>query len=1730
MKKIILSRLIISTVVFLFVFKSFAFEYKISFTATGVRTSIDYVVVHNLTKGTTSTVTEGNLLELTALQQISANNESLKIYPNPIQNKATVSYFSNSGGNAQLSVIGIDGRSFARISKKLEMGENHFEITLPKGAYTLQIIDNGQIHSAKIISQSANTVGIEFKGSNKIDPQEPLKIKTTSVPMQYSIGDILIFKAYSGNYKSILTDIVSGDKTINFNFIECKDVDGNYYSTVTIGTQVWMAENLKTTKYRNNVTVTDRTNSTTWGTSTTEGLSDYATPTNSTTYGKLYNWYAVSSPNNLAPVGWHVPTDAEWTKLSDYLGGLSIAGDKLKENGNLHWLTSNITATNETGFTALPGGTRSTDNSIYDIGNIGYWWCETEGTTTNNAWYRSLSNQNSVITRGYFSKSGGMSVRCLMGDLPILSTTNASSITASGFASGGGVLFDGNYPVTSSGICWSTNENPTINDFKTSDWNGLGTFTSNVAGLSPETTYYVRAYATNSYGTGYGTQLTVSTSTPTVVTTPITAITANTAGAGGSVNIISGAAPITARGICWSTNENPTIADSKTSNGTGVGTFSSNLTGLAPETVYYVRAYAINGAGVNYGIQVSFSTKTPTINTTDVSTVTAISANVGGNVTAIGGAPVTARGICWNTSSNPTIALNTKTTNGTGTGVFSSSITGLKAATTYYVRAYATNSIGTSYGNEVNFTTQNGIINLITAGISSVSAKSATSGGSISSDGGAAVLSRGVCWSLNPNPTIELSTKTSNGTGTGVFTSSITGLTIGTTYYLRAYATNSIGTVYGNEITFSTNLPTVTTHDISSITATSALGGGDVTDNGGSTVSMRGICWSTTIDPTTSNSKTTVSGSLGVFTSAISGLTIGKTYYIRAYAINSIGTSYGSQVSFTTNLPTVTTAAISSITASSAVCGGSITAIGGSPVTTHGVCWSTSPSPTIALNTKTSDDTDDGNYTSSITGLTIGTTYYVRSYATNSIGTSYGNEITFSTNLPTLTTTNISNITANAADAGGNITDKGGSDIIERGICWSTNSNPTITDNKTIDGIGSGIFSSSITGLTIGKTYFVRAYATNSIGTSYGNETTFSTNLPTIITTNVSNITANTAISGGNITDKGGSIITEKGICWSLNPNPTIELSTKTSNGTGTGVFTSSITGLTIGTTYYLRAYATNSIGTVYGNEITFSTNLPTVTTHDISSITATSALGGGDVTDNGGSTVSMRGICWSTTIDPTTSNSKTTVSGSLGVFTSAISGLTIGKTYYIRAYAINSIGTSYGSQVSFTTNLPTVTTAAISSITASSAVCGGSITAIGGSPVTTHGVCWSTSPSPTIALNTKTSDDTDDGNYTSSITGLTIGTTYYVRSYATNSIGTSYGNEITFSTNLPTLTTTNISNITANAADAGGNITDKGGSDIIERGICWSTNSNPTITDNKTIDGIGSGIFSSSITGLTIGKTYFVRAYATNSIGTSYGNETTFSTNLPTIITTNVSNITANTAISGGNITDKGGSIITEKGICWSTSANPTLANNKTTDGTGVGVFSSSITGLAGVGSTYYVRSYATNSIGTSYGNEISFTVAALGTIFEDGYVFYLDGNGHGMICSLIDQSSGIRWAASTTRITYANGIEIGTGKSNTQKIVSLSYLNGNGAANLCNDLSPKGTWFLPSRKELKLMYTNLKVNNVGDFTDSSYWTSTESESISSRQWAEWVSFNNGASFSDSKTELRCVRAVRNF
>jgi uncharacterized protein (TIGR02145 family) len=194
-----------------------------------------------------------------------------------------------------------------------------------------------------------------------------------------------------------------------------------------------------------------------------------------------------------------------------------------------------------------------------------------------------------------------------------------------------------------------------------------------------------------------------------------------------------------------------------------------------------------------------------TLSTNTVSSITSTTASSGGSISNDGGGAITARGVVWSTSQNPTIALTTKTNNGTGNGSFTSNLSGLNPGTTYYVRSYATNSAGTAYGNQLSFSTATILLaTLTTTTVSSITSTTASSGGNITNDGGAAVTARGVVWSTSQNPTIALTTKTVDGTGTGSFTSNLTGLSPGTVYYVRAYATNSAGTAYGNQQTLTT--------------------------------------------------------------------------------------------------------------------------------------------------------------------------------------------------------------------------------------------------------------------------------------------------------------------------------------------------------------------------------------------------------------------------------------------------------------------------------------------------------------------------------------------------------------------------------------------------------------------------------------------------------------------------------------------------------------------------------------------------------------------------------------------------------------------------------------------------------------------------------------------------------------------------------------------------------------
>ena len=192
----------------------------------------------------------------------------------------------------------------------------------------------------------------------------------------------------------------------------CIDYDGNAYPTFQIGTQVWMAENLRVTHYRNGDVIPNVTDNSAWAALTTGAYCWYnnGQGTNAK-FGALYNWYAVDDSRGLCPVGWHEPTDAEWTTLTTYLGGLTVAGGKMKSVSAL-WNSPNADATNNSGFSGLPGGYRYNNGYFYDIGDVGFWWSSTE-YGSEIAWSRQLSHATPNVYPMELSKLSGLSVRCL---------------------------------------------------------------------------------------------------------------------------------------------------------------------------------------------------------------------------------------------------------------------------------------------------------------------------------------------------------------------------------------------------------------------------------------------------------------------------------------------------------------------------------------------------------------------------------------------------------------------------------------------------------------------------------------------------------------------------------------------------------------------------------------------------------------------------------------------------------------------------------------------------------------------------------------------------------------------------------------------------------------------------------------------------------------------------------------------------------------------------------------------------------------------------------------------------------------------------------------------------------------------------------------------------------------------------------------------------------------------
>lgn len=1008
---------------------------------------------------------------------------------------------------------------------------------------------------------------------------------------------------------------------------------------------------------------------------------------------------------------------------------------------------------------------------------------------------------------------------------------------------------------------------------------------------------------------------------PTVKTQPIIEVTAESAVLGGIVET-DGRLVVTARGVCYSTEQHPTIDKTHTTDGSGIGEFTSNLNELEHNTIYYARAYATNKMGTAYGEQVKFTTElgVPVVISDSVYRITAHSAKCKGHVESDGGYAISKKGTCWSKKPDPTIDDDC-TNDGSGKGEFTSSLNNLLENTTYYVRTYATNATATVYGEQIIITTLDGLAVVKTDSVNNITATGFTAFGTVESDCDIPVTARGFCYSTSQYPTIE-DEHTTSGKGLGEFKSNITKLEYGTTYYIRAYATNATATTYGEQIAVKTldGLPTVTTAEVTNIGSVKATCGGNVTDDGTLTVTARGVCYGTNQYPTTEGLHTVNGKGKGEFVSNLTDLKDKTTYYVRAYATTDAGTVYGEQKKFKTEngVPVVLLSEVGEPTANSVICKGNVTGDGGVSVTERGFCYSVSQYPT-----NTSDHVAIGNgvgeFTGSLTGLALNTTYYVRAYAVNSLGIGYSEQRSFTTKngLATVTTGTATSAATSIA-VGGNVTDNGGYAVTDRGVCYSsTNSEPTITDAFVAGGKGNGQFSVSITGLSASTTYYLRAYATNENGTTYGDAVTAVTKDGAAIVSlgTITNITALAASASVTVTDAGSATLQSCGICWSTNPTPTIADNKTVATGKALNTaYPCNMSELQPNTTYYVRAYATTNVTTAYSEQKTFTTTdgAATLSIGEITNIMALTATGSVTVSDVGGATLQSCGICWSTNPSPTITDSKKTASGNQlnTAYPCNMSGLQPNTTYYVRGYATTDITTAYSVQKTFTTTsgLPIVQTNNTSLIKAKSVTIAGNVTANGGYSITTRGICYSkTNSTPTIA-DSKVESGSGNGSFTISISNLEPNTTYYARAYASNAIGTSYGSVVSFTTlsGRPTVSLSGI-NYTPTTAKGTMYVTDAGGATLQSCGVCWSTNPNPTITDMKSVAG-GVSLktnYVCDISGLTPGTTYYARGYAITDVATAYSAALSFTTSI------NVSGVIKNESgigISGAKVAFKRG------------------------------------------------------------------------------------------------------------------------------------------------------------------------------------------------------------------------------
>lgn len=941
-------------------------------------------------------------------------------------------------------------------------------------------------------------------------------------------------------------------------------------------------------------------------------------------------------------------------------------------------------------------------------------------------------------------------------------------------------------------------------------------------------------------------------------------------------------------------------------------------------------------------------------------------------------------------------------------------------------------------------------ISVTTGAATAVTATSATLAGNAVTTC-TAITAYGIEYSLTNNFPNGTGTQvaSSNINGSGDYTSAVSGLTGGLTYYYKAYATNSGGTVYGAQMSFVTSASPI-------LSATTLTGFGNV-------------CINTTAGPNsftiTGSNLTTANVTVGALTGFTYSTTVGGTY-TASLNLTQPGGSYSQQifVKFTPTLvqsyngniavggggassvnvaatgsgvnsvPTVTTGGASAITTTTATLAGTIPANGCSAVTAYGVEYSTTNGFPNGSGTPVPSTNLSGiNFSSDVSGLTQNTTYYYHAYATNTGGTGYGTQQTFTT----LATTPTLNATALAAFGNVCINTTAGpnSFTINGSALNTTNISVGPLTGFTFSTTSGGTYTASLSLTQPGGTYIQAIFVkfTPTLVQSYNGNIPVSgggaaaitvaasgagvNTIPTVTSGAASAITSISATVAGTIPANGCSAITAYGIEYSTtNGFP---------NGSGTAApssnlvginFSSNLTGLAPTTTYYFHAYATNNGGTAYGAQGTFTTATPTLTT---------SALTGfGNVclnTTAGPNSFTITGTNLTTanvTVGALAGYTYSTTSG--GTYTATLNLVQPGGAYsqiiyvkftptLVQSYNGNiAVGGGGGATVNVAATAagvntaPSVTSGVASAITQTTATVAGTIPSIGCSAITAYGIEFSTTNGfPNGTGTAVVSTNLSGINFSSALTGLAPSTTYYYHAYATNAGGTTYGTQGSFTTSVPVLTATPLTGFGAICI----NTTAGPNSFIINSNAVTAANITVGPLNGYTFSATAAGTYTASLS-LThpagpYTQTIYVKFTPTavqsynGNIPVGGGGAATINVTvsgsgvntIAAVVTGGSTVLNPTTVTLSGALSNIGCSGVTTYGFEYSGISG--LANGLGTkvvsNNLSSGSFSATLNGLV-PGGTYYYKAYATNNGGTAYGAELSFTMTAV----PAGFVIY--------------------------------------------------------------------------------------------------------------------------------------------